>query len=362
MPLVSVIMPVYNTAEYLDEAVQSILGQTLDDFEFIIIDDGSTDGSADMLDRYPDKRIKVIHQPNSGIVASLNRGIELAQGKYIARMDSDDISLPDRLAKQIAFMESHPAVGICGTACRLFGDEYGITKPKTRSDEIKSWLLFGPCMAHPTVVMRRDLIVKHSLRYDSEFEKAEDYELWIRFSRHCEMANIPEPLLLYRVHASQVTTKLKTLNSRISGLVHERAIRLMGIEPGDDELALHLSLHGSNHEKSRDYVERAEAWFLKLVSANEVTGKIAQDAFARVLFEFWGDLCAGEYELGFWILRKFWSSRLMAIGRKASRQSPCSVTRLFLRVMLSRLMDRSSAGRSLKKLARRLTFCAREAA
>ena len=356
MPLVSVIMPVYNTAEYLDEAVRSILGQTLDDFEFIIVDDGSTDGSRKILNQYVDKRMKVKHQENRGIVASLNRGLELARGKYIARMDSDDISLPDRLAKQIAFMESHVEVGICGTACCLFGDECGITRPKTESEEIKSWLLFGPCMAHPTVMMRRDLILEHGLFYNPEFKQAEDYELWLRFSQHCEMANLPEPLLLYRVRGEQATTRHKSEVYRWSSLVHAQAIRLLGIEPTDEELELHSSLHESRLVKSREYLDQVESWLLKLLRANKT------DALARILLERWRDVCANEHELGFWILRKFRSSQLTVIGRMASSRSGGCVTQPFLRMILSRLLERSLAGRSLKKLARRLTFCARETA
>ncbi len=161
MPAVSVVMPVYNTAEYVAEAVDSILKQTLSDLELIIIDDGSTDASPAILDQIQkaDERVHVIHQQNQGIVGALNRGLKLAGGEYIARMDGDDISLPDRLAVQVAFMDRHPNVGICGTACRLFGDTSGLSWTTTDPDEIASRLIFWPCMSHPTVMMRRDLVV-----------------------------------------------------------------------------------------------------------------------------------------------------------------------------------------------------------
>lgn len=353
-PIVSVVMPVYNAAEYLGEAVDSILGQTFGDFEFIIINDGSTDGSGEILDRYQqsDDRVRVIHQENSGVAATLKRGLESARGKYVARMDSDDISLPNRLEKQVAFMESHPEVGVCGTACRLFGDSSGVTMPKTESEEIKSWLLFGPCMAHPTVIMRRDLIVKHNLYYNMEFKQAEDYELWIRFSQYCEMANIPEPLLLYRVRDKQATTEFRSEVCRWSGLVHKMAIGSLGIEPTDEELDLHLSFHSASFPKSREYVEQFEKWLRKLLEANNNNKVRDGKAFARVLFECWRCLFAGEVELGVWMWKRFTRSELFRAQANTRFAPTVSSALFFCRASVSSVLEKTRTGRSFKRFAR----------
>lgn len=358
LPLISVIMPVYNTAEYLGDAVQSILEQTRTDFEFIIIDDGSTDGSEEIIDRYAksDNRVRVIHQEKGGIVAALNKGLQVAKGRYVARMDSDDISLPERLAKQVALMESNSKIGVCGTACKLIGDSSGITMPKTKSEEIKSWLLFGPCMAHPTVMMRRDLIVEHNLYYDSNIKQAEDYDLWLRFSQHCEMVNISEPLLLYRVWAKQATTKSRLQVHQGSNLIHEKAIRLLGIEPSEAELELHLSLHTSDFEKSRDYVDRVENWLLKLLEANRKNRVRSEKAFAGVLFEVWRGLFSGMPELGMWMLRKFTRSEICRLGSKSSLSPALS----YLRANASNTLEKTSTGRSFKRVARGATQFIRE--
>ena len=357
-PMVSVVMPVHNTAQYVREAVGSILGQSLQDFEFIMIDDGSTDGSAEILDSYQEKdgRVRIFHQDNNGIAAALNKGIELARGKYVARMDSDDISLPERLAKQVALMESNPEVGICGTACRLFGDNCGITKPKTESEEIKSWLLFGPCMAHPTVMMRRQLIVDKHLYYDPWFKQAEDYELWVRFSQHCEMANIPEPLLLYRVCDKQATTQFRPEVHRWSGFVHKQAMKVLGIEPSDAELELHLSLHALRFHRSREYVERVEAWLCKLLDANNAAKAFHPEALSRVVFEFWRYVCAADCELGLWIWRKFRKSELTRDCRTACRRRYGSLAWLCLKTKLSKTLGKTRAGRSLKRLVHGSAF------
>jgi glycosyltransferase involved in cell wall biosynthesis len=196
-------MPAYNAAVYVDEAVASILNQTFRDFEFIIINDGSTDETGSILDKYgkTDSRIRLYHQENQGMIAALNRGCRLAHGKYIARMDADDISFPDRLEKQLAYIEEHPQVGILGTWINNIdknGLLRGTWRPPTNSKMLKWTLFFGVCVAHPSVLMRRDLITKLNF-YRPEAAHAEDVDLWFRASALTEFGNISEVLLKYRV-------------------------------------------------------------------------------------------------------------------------------------------------------------------
>jgi len=148
-------MPVFNEDATLQEAVESILHQTRQDFELILIDDGSTDHTPEILDNYSDhdQRIRVFHQSHSGLIRSLNKGLELAKGKYLARMDADDISLPERLEKQTAYLENNPEVGVCGTWAKKFGltNKHQTIKMPASPEEIKSGLLFNNTLIHPTV-------------------------------------------------------------------------------------------------------------------------------------------------------------------------------------------------------------------
>jgi glycosyltransferase involved in cell wall biosynthesis len=200
---VSVVMPAYNAEAYLDEAVTSILGQTFRDFEFIIIDDGSTDNTASILKKYEqiDARIRVYHQENQGMIAALNRGCQLARGQYIARMDADDISFPRRLERQLEFIKKHPQIGILGTwvySVDKNGSVRGTWCPPTSSKMLKWTLFFGVCVAHPSVLMRRDVIT-HLNFYRPDAVHGEDVDLWFRASSLTEFGNLSEVLLKYRV-------------------------------------------------------------------------------------------------------------------------------------------------------------------
>lgn len=195
MPKISVVMPVYNTKEkYLREAIESILNQTYSDFEFIIINDGSTNNAEDVILSYKDKRIKYFKQENKGVANTLNYGFDIAQGEYIARMDSDDISLPNRFEKQIKFLEENKDIAILGSWHEEFHKQH-IRKP---SYEIKLLDLFrGNLVSHPTIMLRKNDLDKYQLRYDPSFT-CEDYELWSRIARYLKFHNLQEVLLKYR--------------------------------------------------------------------------------------------------------------------------------------------------------------------
>jgi glycosyltransferase involved in cell wall biosynthesis len=202
-PEISVVMPVYNAAAYLEEAVRSILGQTFRDFEFIIINDGSTDGTASILKRYEkaDNRIQVYHQENQGMISALNRGCQLARGQYIARMDADDVSLPQRLQRQLEYLDRHPQIGILGTWI-LNIDESGSMRgtwcPPTNPKMLKWTNFFGVCVSHSTTFMQREVVQKLDF-YRPDAVHAEDVDLWLRASSITEFGNIPEVLGKYRV-------------------------------------------------------------------------------------------------------------------------------------------------------------------
>lgn len=202
-PIVSVVMPAFNAAEFLDEAVCSILDQTFRDFEFIIVDDGSTDNTASILRKYAkaDSRVRVFPQANEGMIPALNRGCRLARGRYIARMDADDISLPHRFEKQVHYLEINSEVGIVGTwitqierTGSLRGDWHPSALPK-----VLKWIhFFGGCVCHPAVMMRREVLEAINF-YRSDALHAEDIDLWLRASAITEFGNVPEVLFKYRI-------------------------------------------------------------------------------------------------------------------------------------------------------------------
>jgi glycosyltransferase involved in cell wall biosynthesis len=203
VPEISVVMPVYNAMPYLNEGVKSILGQTFRDFEFIIINDGSTDATNAILERYAelDTRIRLYSQENQGLISALNRGCRLARGRYIARMDADDISFPRRLEKQLEYLEGDTQIGIVGTWIYNV-DKNGVVRgtwcPPTNPKMLKWANFFGVCVSHSTVLMRREVMEKLGF-YRPDAVHAEDVDLWLRASSITEFGNVPEILNKYRV-------------------------------------------------------------------------------------------------------------------------------------------------------------------
>lgn len=228
-PKVSVLMPVYNSEKFLREAIESILNQTYKDFEFLIINDGSTDSSEDIILSYSDSRIRLIrNERNIGLSQSLNKGLELAKGKYIARMDSDDIALPHRLEKQITFLNSYPEVGILGTDYILIDTKnrnLGINKGPINDLQIRWECLLRNPFAHTTVLIRSDSLLKNGLSYSVSSQATEDYDLWTRVLKYTHGANLSEPLMRYRVHSDSVSNKYREIQLKNHNIIAFRSIR-----------------------------------------------------------------------------------------------------------------------------------------
>jgi glycosyltransferase involved in cell wall biosynthesis len=229
MPKVSVIMSVFNGEPYLSQAIESILGQTFDDFEFIIVDDGSTDSSPMILETFAKKdvRIRLLrNDSNSGLIASLNKAFQAAKGKYIARQDADDISLRERLALQVWFLDRHRDVGVVGTWITNVNEDDKRTAWKTpTTDSLIQWsLIFCTSIAHPTVMMRRCLL-DEGVTFRPEMTHAEDYDLWSRLSERTRFANLPHCLYLRQCHKERVSVRHADKQKEVG-----RAIMLANIE------------------------------------------------------------------------------------------------------------------------------------
>ncbi len=219
VPVISVVMPVYNGEKYLREAIDSILNQTFTDFELLIINDGSSDSTEKIIQSYHDDRIVYIkNEQNLGLIKTLNKGLDLAKGEFIARMDQDDISSHERFTKQIALFEKNPEIGVCGTWFTLFRENHEdrIIKHPEHNDSIKIGLLTSCFIGHPTVMMRKKAIENY--RYDVNYQAAEDFELWTRLIRITKFYNIQESLLKYRFHSSNISVlenSVQVVNTKI---------------------------------------------------------------------------------------------------------------------------------------------------
>ena len=214
-PLITVVLPVYNGEKYLSEAIDSILTQTFADFELITINDGSTDDSLQILRKYEqrDSRIRVIARENRGLATTLNDSVDIARGEWVARMDQDDIALPHRFERQLAWLKEIGA-DISGSWVRRFGSpDKRVVRLRQTDEAIKMEMLFCSPFAHPAVMMRTTLLKQ--LRYNKACEKAEDYDLWVRAAEAgWKMTNVPEVLLLYRVHNAQISSRTANLQQQ----------------------------------------------------------------------------------------------------------------------------------------------------
>jgi glycosyltransferase involved in cell wall biosynthesis len=211
-PAISVVMSVFNGEAFLTESIDSILGQTFTDFEFVIIDDGSNDRTPEILSDFAkrDSRVRVFPQKNEGRAESLNRGIDLVRSPLIARMDADDISLSNRLKEQYEFMDRHPEVGLLGSGVEFVapgGKRLGFSLPPPVDDaELRNRMRYGNQFYHPTVIMRKEVVVAAG-KYRKALCDADDFDLFLRVAELTKLASLPRPILLYRIHSSQTSIR-----------------------------------------------------------------------------------------------------------------------------------------------------------
>lgn len=285
-PLVSVLMPVYNAEKYLPEAIESILNQTYPHFEFLILNDGSTDNSAAIVSGYQDNRIRFIHSPeNQGLIAQLNTGLNLATGQYIARMDADDISVKNRLEKQVTFLEANPQVGIVGSAINNFAQTtiiYTETFP-LEHNQIKSFLLFDTPFAHPAVMLRRKVLTENNLKYHPAYQVAEDYKLWLDMLQVTQGANLPEPLLHYRESGTQVSKQHYSLQVGNAGKTRQEAFNLFNLPVTPTQLQFHNRLWYHPWEPTTIFFNQALDWLTKILDLNNKNKLLKPEALGYTL-------------------------------------------------------------------------------
>ena len=222
-PAVSVLMPIYNTKEeFLRGAISSILSQTFTDFEFLILNDSPENTKLDnIVKSFHDKRIKYYkNEKNFGISGARNRLIELSKGEFLAIFDHDDVSLPDRLEKQVAFLSTHPEIGVCGSAYSWIHKNKIRINPES-SRNIEKALMCGCAIHHPSAMVRKSVLIKNNIRYESKYSPAEDYALWCRLIGKTKFYNMHDILVSYRKHPNQTSSLQKNKMKKATKLIHE---------------------------------------------------------------------------------------------------------------------------------------------
>lgn len=260
--LISVILPAYNAELYIKEAIDSVLAQTFTNFELIILNDGSTDKTEEIILSYQDSRIVYVkNEQNLGLIGTLNKGMALAKGKYIARMDADDICLPERFAKQVNFLEEHPDYIICGTAAYRFFNN--LTDKKAfyvpiNDENIRVRLFFNTGFIHPSVMFRTETLRTHNLSFNDNYKYAEDYYFWMDLLKYGKGFNLKEKLLYYRVvETSQTAVGNSNIEKRKEtlGNIHKRYFKEYSIPVDNKEIDLNFYLTNIVRMKQLDLKE-----------------------------------------------------------------------------------------------------------
>ncbi len=282
-PSVSVVMPVFDGEKYLFEATQSILNQTFYDFEFIIIDDGSTDKSASIVKSINDRRIIFIQNSlNRGNYCCRNYGMKISRGKYICVMDADDISEPERLQKQFRFMEDNSDIGICGTFIRNIPSNIspGFI---TDCEQLKVSFLSNNYCSHPSLIMRREYLNEYNLSYNEDYFYSADFDLCARGFKYFKIQNIPEVLLLYRRHPEQISSAKFVEQTKYADDIRiNQLIDVLGFNLEEIPVLLHLKLM-KRQLISQEELDDSKKWVQRIFAKNKIVDYYKQEILEQFL-------------------------------------------------------------------------------
>ena len=289
-PLVSVLLPVYNSELYIYDALISITKQTYQNLEILIILNGTSDRSLLEINKIKDFRIKVINIKESiGLIKALNIGLSESKGKYIVRMDADDISYQNRIEKQIEYLEQNNDIGLCGTWYRTFGGSNIIGRNKVKDQDIKIRLLHQCHVCHPTVVLRKSILKKYNLEYSNNFPHTEDYALWIEMSDKTKFYTYPEILLKYRDHDNNIS-KVESIRQReLSIEVKKHYFHKLGCTVNNDEILLYTKFAYSDFTINIAEIQAIDKIIYNLIK-NINTKVISSDKLKDYLGFKWNNL------------------------------------------------------------------------
>jgi glycosyltransferase involved in cell wall biosynthesis len=286
LPLISVLMPVYNCRRTVAEAMECILAQTLGDLELIVVDDGSSDDSMNVIQEIAarDGRVRAVRQDNQGVGAALNTALDLACGKYLARMDADDLTVPERFAEQVVFLEKEPGITLVGGWHRTFGgEESRVFEFPANAARLKATLLFRNPISHPTVMMRRRAFVANGWRYQNRKRFPEDYDLWVTIAQRHELTNIPKVYLDYRIWPGSMCQKPWPELCEQCVAAQCRLLALTGLVPDESRRTIHHALAFDEIPAEATFIAAAHDWLLDIWRHNERRRVFEPAALARVL-------------------------------------------------------------------------------
>ncbi len=294
-PLVTVFMAAYNNGEYLKSAIDSVLRQTYTHFELIIVNDGSVDNSDEIISTYQDERIICVHNKlNLGIVRSRNLGLDIMKGKYLAVLDSDDLTLPDRLEKQVAFLEANPDYGLCGTYFNVISSEGEIMNTirfPQENDDITAYLHLGNCFCHSSVMVRSNLVKKH--RYSTDNVLGEDYHLFLDLKGETKFANLPFIGCYYRVHKKNVSYQMNAEMYSSIKAINRWNLSTINISFTERQLDIHshFLIFNADFFKDDDEFEELEDWVKKLIAVTQSHPLLNRPIIFKFLLHRWFVIC-----------------------------------------------------------------------
>jgi glycosyltransferase involved in cell wall biosynthesis len=301
MPKVMFLVAVHNAAPYVRDCVDSMLRQNYDDYGILAIDDASTDDSVAVLESCPGGRLQIErNDENLGLGGTLNRGLDMLDCEFVVRMDADDLCVRQRLQWQVGYMEQHPDVGICGGWMRAFGDwrMRGVVRYPSGVDSVHAALAFCNPISHPTVIMRRALLERHSLRYDPACRRTEDLDLWLRAVSHFDIDNIDRVLVRWRNHGSSVTVNEQSAMELEAAQLLSRYLARLGLQLDEEAASFHQRVGQGRRLASISELKRAESWLEKVSAILSTDGKLARHAVHRAVSMIWWRLCRNCGDLG----------------------------------------------------------------
>lgn len=311
MSKVSVLLPVYNVEDCIQEALSSLLNQTYHDFEIIVVDDRSTDRTVDKINELNDARIKlIVNEKNMGRAGSDNIGIEYARGAYIAKMDGDDICHPERLAQQVAILDQYPEINVVGSSMQNFGDSIYLNHYPEHSKDAQVRTLFTLPVGNPSVMFRMALFKEQGMHYDGLLRQTEDYDFFARYIKQLKIYNIQIPLVNYRVFPQIRKKNILDERANVANAVREQLLTNWDIKFSERELYIHNTISSVDNLSEDINLLEVQSWFEKLLIHNQINSLFDQQSLVHGISERWYEVCYHHKNVGVDALIFFYRSNL----------------------------------------------------
>jgi len=321
MPRVSIVLPVYNVEAHIRGTIESLLRQTFQDFELLVLDDCSTDNTVEQVRSFHDPRLKLLLNPhNLGRAGTDNAAVPHIRGEYVAKMDGDDLCHPERLARQVAYLDQHPEINVVGSFMQNFGASTYLNRYPAQTADTQALTLFTLPTGNPSVMLRASLLKEQGLHYDGTLRQTEDYDFCARYIRQLRIATIQEALIEYRVPPHVRKKTILSERANVSDVVREQLLREWGLPFTPRELHVYNSLAMLDRPPGDITLREAEAWFLKLLDFNTKQPLFEQAALRRLLGERWFEACYTYQQARLGGLLAYRRSPLAAYWAPSARQ------------------------------------------